>query len=134
MFIIDFVAPCLCVKHCLTDGSALIVILLPRLDLDVALREGGEGLDVSLSQPDVGHQRRVVVDGSAADAVAVCQFTLGVVLGHIDDEGKAVLGYHVHHVVVAFLVGPADGSSLYAVVVEEAGRTARGIHLVALPH
>ena len=52
-------------------GDSLIVVLLPRLDLDVVLFQGGEGFDESLCQTYVGHQRNVMVDGTTTDAVAV---------------------------------------------------------------
>ena len=70
----------------------LCVILLPALNLDVILLQGGEGLDEGFGQTYIRHQRNVVVDGATTDAVAVGQLTLGVVLRHIDDEVELVGG------------------------------------------
>ena len=73
-----------------------------------------------------------MVDGSATNAIAVGQFALRVVLRHVDDEGEAVVGNHIHHLVRTVLVGPTDGFSLHAVVVEELRRACRRVDFVAL--
>ncbi len=52
-----------------------IVILLPALDLHILEVHGGEGLDESLSQAHVRHQRNVVIDGTTTDLVTIGQLT-----------------------------------------------------------
>ena len=73
-----------------------------------------------------------MVDGTTTDAIAIGQLTLGVVLRHVDNQRKLMLGNHVHHIVLAFFVGPADSSSCYTIVIEELGGTTCGIYLVPL--
>ena len=53
--------------------APLCVVFLPALNLDVLFAEGAECFDEGFGQTDVGHQRDVVVDCPAADAVAVGQ-------------------------------------------------------------
>lgn len=82
------------------------LIFLPALDLDVFELHCAERFDEGLCEARVGEQGDVVVDCSAADLVAVGEFALRVVLGHVDDEVEGVCGNHVHDLVVAFFVGP----------------------------
>ena len=55
-----------------------------------------------------------------------------MVLRHVDDEVELVGSNHVHDVVLTFLVRPADGRSLNAVVVEELGSTTSSEDLIPL--
>ena len=49
----------------------LIIVFLPGLNLHILEVEGRGGFDECLCQAGVGHEGYVVVDGSAAYAVAV---------------------------------------------------------------
>ncbi len=74
-----------------------------------------------------------MVDGSAANPVAIGQFPAGSVLGDIHHEVEAVVGNHLHHVLHAglVLVGPAHGDGLRAVLVEILGRALAGVDGIA---
>ena len=65
---------------------------MPALYLDVVDSQGAEGFDEGLCEAHVGHQRDVVVYGSTADAIAVCELSAGVVLRLVDDEVELMLG------------------------------------------
>ena len=43
-----------------------------------------------------------------------------------------MVGNHVHHIVLAFLVRPSNSSSFYAVLIEELSGAASSVDLVAL--
>ena len=84
----------------------LAVVFLPALDGYVIFAYGKECHDEFLGQTHVGHHRDVMVNGTTADAAAVGKLSLGVVLRHVDDEGKLVCGNHIHHIVISFLFLP----------------------------
>ena len=98
------------------------IVLLPALNLDVVLREGGEGFDEGLGKAHVGHQRCVVVDGATTYAITIGQLSLGVVLRHVDDKVELVGSNHVHDVVLSFLVGPQHRRCVDSIFVEETCR------------
>ncbi len=64
----------------------MCLILVPALDLQIRHFKLTEGLDKGLSQARIRNQRRVKIDGSAADSVVVVQLALGQVLGDVDDR------------------------------------------------
>ena len=57
------------------ENHRLIIVLLPRLYLDVVETHGGEGFDEGLCQTYIGHQGDVVVNGATTDLIAVGQLT-----------------------------------------------------------
>ena len=79
---------------------------MPTLYLDIVFLESAEGIDESLGEADIGHQWNIVVDGAAANLVAVGKLALRLVLGHIDNEVESVLGDEVEHIVVAVFIWP----------------------------
>lgn len=110
----------------------LSIVFLPTLDLDVFKSEGSEGFNEGFCQTHIGHQGDVVVDGAATNAITIGQFALGVVLGNVDNQVEFVVSNHLHDIVVAFLIGPVDGSGFHTILIEELGCAWCGIYLVTL--
>ena len=84
----------------------LYVILLPTLNLDIIELHRAESIDESLGETHIGHQRDVMVDGTTTDAITIGELALGMVLRHIDDEVKLMVGNHVHHLVLTVFIRP----------------------------
>ena len=76
-------------------------------------------MDKRLSQSHVGNQWNVVVDSATANAVAVGELTLRVVLWNVHNQFKLVFANHVHHIVVGIFIRPAHLVSLHTVFVQE---------------
>ena len=75
-----------------------------------------------------------MVDGATANAVAIGQLALRLVLRHIDNQLYLMIRYHLHHVLAAFLIGPGHGSGLHTVLVQETCRSVGGVDLIAVLH
>lgn len=111
--------------------SRSVSVFLPGGDADGVDGTGDEGFDEGEGQTGVGEEGDVVVDGVASDAVAVGELALGVVLGYVYDKIDCVVADYVENRLASLFVGPAYGSGLDAVVVEEGGCADGGIDLVA---
>ena len=99
----------------------LHLVLLPALDLDIALLQLAASLDECAGQTSVGDQRNIVVDRSAADLVTIGQLAVSVVLRNVHDQIETVVRDHIHHIQTDLtLVGPIDYGRLDAVLFEEA--------------
>ena len=94
-----------------------LLILLPALDLDVLLLHLAEGIDEGACQTCVGDQWDIVVDRRTTDLIAVGQLTLAVILRDVDYQLKDMLAEHLHDVVVALLIRPANGDRRDLIVI-----------------
>ena len=111
-----------------------LFVVLPALYLELALAYLAECFDEGRGEASVGDERYVVVDGSSADAVAIGELALAVILWYVDDEVELMVGYHLHDVllVAVFFVGPCYGCGVDSVLIEELGCAFAGADGVAL--
>ena len=83
-------------------------VLLPALDLDVAILELAASVDKRTRQTRIGNQRNVVVDGCATNLVAIGELTTCVVLGNVDYQIELVFRDHIGNVVLRTLIGESN--------------------------
>ena len=113
---------------------AFLLELVPALDRKIIDVDVAEGIDECACKASVGDERGVMVDSCTAEAVSVCELTLGVVLRDVDDEVETVVGNHLHHIVFGcrILIGPHYRCCLDSVLVQELGCTQCSIDVVTL--
>ena len=75
-----------------------LLIILPRLDLQVVLAHRTECLDECRSKTGVGDQWDVMVDSATTNLIAIGQLALGVVLRDVYDKVELMIVYHIHHI------------------------------------